>query len=97
MENYIFLVQEIIGLSFHCIVFQVAACDFHVSDRANNWCDMIGAKYVRFNPILQSEIELNEKDDRILLSMIIEARRFILKNIEELQSLADILTCRKIL
>ena len=63
-----------------------------MSDRANSWCDMIGSKYVRFNPILQSEIEMNEKDDKILLSMIIEARRFIIKHLDELKRLSQTLT-----
>ena len=53
---------------------------------------MIGSKYVRFNPILQSEIEMNEKDDKILLSMIIEARRFIIKHLDELKRLSQTLT-----
>ena len=76
----------------YLFIHQVAACDFHVSDRANSWCDMIGSKYVRFNPILQSEIEMNEKDDKILLSMIIEARRFIIKHLDELKRLSQTLT-----
>jgi len=74
-----------------CWIFQVAACDNHVVDRTESWCEMIGAKYVRFNPILQSEIELNEKDDRLLLGMIVEARRTILKNIDKLHDAANAL------
>ena len=50
---------------------------------------MIGVNYFRLNPILQ--VELNEKDDRLLLSMIIDARRFILKHMDELKEATNIL------
>ena len=52
---------------------------------------MIGVNYFRLNPILHSEVELNEKDDRLLLSMIIDARRFILKHMDELKEATNIL------
>ena len=52
---------------------------------------MIGVNYFRLNPILHLEVELNEKDDRLLLSMIIDARRFILKHMDELKEATNIL------
>lgn len=60
-------------------------------ERARCWCEMINVDYVRFNPFLSTDVELNEIDDKILLPMIIGVKKYIQKNFEELERIGRIL------
>ena len=52
---------------------------------------MSGIEYFRFNPFLSTDVELNESDDKILLPMLIDVKRYIKKNISEFERLAKML------
>ena len=56
-------------------------------DRARSWCEMIDVKYHRFSPTLSSNVELDESDDRLLLAMLCDTRKFVLKNLDEIMKL----------
>ena len=62
-----------------------------MTERTRSWCEMIGVDYFRFNPFLTHDVELNESDDRILLPMIIEVRRYIRKNMHDFEKIAQVL------
>lgn len=73
------------------MVDQVAASDDHVVDRARSWCEMIDVDYYRFNPTLASDIELTETDDRVLLSMLCDVRKYIIRNFTTFEKLSKML------
>ena len=65
--------------------------DDHIVDRAQSWCEMTDAAYYRFSPTLSKDVELNETDDRILLEMLCDVRKGIIKNMNQMKTLAKIL------
>jgi len=69
------------------MVDQVAASDNHVVDRARSWCEMADIEYYRYNPTLTSHVELNEIDDRVLLAMLCDVRKYIKTHFKEFEKL----------
>ena len=39
-------------------------------DRCRAWCASAGTAYFRFSPIMATEVELDEKDDKILVDLM---------------------------
>lgn len=70
---------------------QVSASDDHVVDRARSWCEMVDVRYFRYNPTLPTPVELNQTDDRILLNMLLDVRKYINRNFQSILSLSKVL------
>ena len=49
------------------ILESVLNADGAIVDRARGWCAAAGTAYFRFSPLMSEEIELDEKDDKILI------------------------------
>uniref|UniRef100_T2MHV6 phospholipase A2 n=1 Tax=Hydra vulgaris TaxID=6087 RepID=T2MHV6_HYDVU len=73
------------------MIDQVSASDDHVVDRAQSWCEMTGINYFRFNPTLSNSIDLNEIDDRLILSMVCDVRKLIASRLDDLCKVANLL------
>lgn len=52
---------------------------------------MTDTAYYRFSPTLSKDVELNETDDRILLEMLCDIRKGIIKNMDQMKTLSKIL------
>ena len=46
-------------------------------DRCRAWCASTGAAYYRFSPLMATEIELDEKDDKTLVDLMWSAMMLI--------------------
>ncbi|XP_065659554.1 85/88 kDa calcium-independent phospholipase A2-like isoform X2 [Hydra vulgaris] len=75
----------------YLLLDQVCERDYHIVDRAQSWCEMARINYFRFNPVLSNNISLNEIDDRLLLTMICDARKMIANRLNDLCKVANLL------
>lgn len=48
---------------------------------------MADIEYYRYNPTLTSHVELNEIDDRILLAMLCDVRKYVKTHFKEFEKL----------
>lgn len=65
--------------------------DGPVVDRSRAWCEMIGAKYFRFNPQLKSEVMLDEVSDSILVNLLWETQMYIYQHRDRIKQMLELL------
>ncbi|ESO07841.1 hypothetical protein HELRODRAFT_92371, partial [Helobdella robusta] len=63
----------------------------HIVHRAAAWCGMIGAPFFRLNPTISQMVELDCKDDLILVNILWETECYIEKNKAVLDQLCRLL------
>jgi len=62
------------------LVEQACSASNRVVDRARAWCSMAGISYVRLSPQLDSDVAMNETDDKILVNMIYLTQVYMYEN-----------------
>ncbi|XP_054844650.1 85/88 kDa calcium-independent phospholipase A2 isoform X2 [Eublepharis macularius] len=63
--------------------------DGPVVDRSKAWCEMIEARYFRFNPQLDSDVMLDEISDTVLVNLLWETQLYIYQHWDEIKQLVD--------
>jgi hypothetical protein len=51
--------------------------DGRVVDQARAWCHSLGVAFYRLSPLLSTDVELDEKDDKVLVDMMWTAMAYI--------------------
>ena len=77
---------------YHTILyFSVVDTDNRITDRCRAWCSMVGIPYYRFNPYMATDIELDEKDDKMLIDLMWNTMAYIYSRKEDVIRLKEIL------
>ncbi|KAG1713900.1 85/ calcium-independent phospholipase A2 [Nymphon striatum] len=74
------------------VVDQATACDGQVVKRARAWCEMIKVPYLRLNPSLSTNVNLDETNDEILVHMLWETMVYMKEQTCALQHLKQLFT-----
>lgn len=74
-----------------CLCSQVTNSDDHIVERAKSWCEMVGLYYFRLNPVLSTDVELDEVDEGVLINMLWDTRLYLQKNREIVEKAGRIL------
>ncbi|XP_023574766.1 85/88 kDa calcium-independent phospholipase A2 isoform X3 [Octodon degus] len=65
--------------------------DGRAVDRARAWCEMVGIQYFRLNPLLGTDIMLDEVNDAALVNALWETEVYIYQHQEQFQKLVQLL------
>jgi len=69
----------------------VVDTDNRITDRCRAWCSMVGIPYYRFNPYMATDIELDEKDNKILIDLMWDTMAYVYSRKEDVIRLKEIL------
>lgn len=73
------------------ILETVLDADGPTVDRCRAWCASAATAYFRFSPIMGQEVELDEKDDKILIELMWSAMILVRQRKEDVQRLKKFL------
>ena len=73
--------------------FSVLNTDGRVVDQARAWCQSMGAAFFRMSPLLSADVELDEKDDKVLVDMMWTAMAYIHSKKDDVMQLKAFLLC----
>ena len=73
------------------ILESVLNADGAVVDRCRGWCAAAGTAYFRFSPLMQEEIELDEKDDKQLIELMWSAMILVHTKQDDVRKIRDLL------
>ena len=73
------------------LYFSIVDADNRITDRCRAWCSMAGIPYYRFSPYMATDIELDEKDDKILIDLMWNTMAYIYSRKEDVIRLKEIL------
>merc|ERR1711892_933251 len=73
------------------ILESVLNADGAVVDRCRGWCAAAGTAYFRFSPLMQEEIELDEKDDKQLIELMWSAMILVHTRRDDVRKIRDLL------
>jgi len=65
--------------------------DNRVVDRCRAWCKSLGSAFFRFSPHMATDVELDEKDDKVLVDLMWTTMAYIHQRREDVMLLKDIL------
>ena len=65
--------------------------DNRIVDRCRAWCGSLGVAYYRFSPHMAVDVELDEKDDKVLVDLMWNAMVYVNDRIDDVMSLKTIL------
>ena len=71
--------------------FSIVDADNRIIDRCRGWCSMAGIPYYRFSPYMATDIELDEKEDKILIDLMWTTMAYIYSRKEDVMRLKEIL------
>ena len=92
LERYLIEQKErknTLKISLSC--FSVLDADGPVVDRCRAWCASAGTAYFRFSPIMATDIELDETDDKILVELMWSAMTLVYNKREDVRLLKNLL------
>ena len=73
------------------ILDSVLDADGPTVDRCRAWCASAGTAFFRFSPIMANEVELDEKDDKVLIDLMWSAMTLVYNRKEDIQRLKDLI------
>ena len=71
--------------------FSVLNTDGRVVDQARAWSHSLGIPYFRLSPLLSADVELDEKDDKVLVDMMWTAMAYICDKKDDVMRLKNLL------
>ena len=75
------------------LFFSVLNTDGRVVDQARAWCQSMGVAFFRMSPLLSVDVELDEKDDKVLVDMMWNAMAYIHSKKDDVIQLKAFLLC----
>ena len=69
------------------LFFSVLDADGKTVDQCRAWCLSTGTAYHRLSPLLQSDVELDEKDERVLVDLLWVTMAYMHARRDEMQEL----------
>ena len=78
--------------TFIIFLLSVLDADTKVVDHTRGWCLSMNVGYHRFGPQLQTDIELDEKDDKTLVELLWYTMAYMHLHKEDVTALKAILT-----
>ena len=79
---------------FHNMIFffsSIVDADNRVIDRCRAWCSMAAIPFYRFSPCMATDIELDEKDDKILIDLMWSTMAYVYSRRDDVLRLKEIL------
>ena len=73
------------------VFFSVLDADGPIVDRCRAWCYSSGTAYFRFSPIMATEVELDEKDDKILIELMWSAMILVHQRKDDVKRIKNLL------
>ena len=73
------------------ILESVLNTDGTIVDRCRGWCSAMGTAYFRFSPLMSEEIELDEKNDKILIELMWSAMTLIHNRKDDVRKIKELL------
>ena len=73
------------------LYFSIVETDNRITDRCRAWCSIAGIPYYRFSPYMATDIEMDEKDDKILIDFMWNTMAYVYSRKEDVIRLKEIL------
>lgn len=71
------------------LVDQATQAEGQVVERARAWCTSIGVPYFRFSPEMSDDIDLDEKQDDVLVNLMWETWCYMVGNRSSIREIFD--------
>jgi len=65
--------------------------DNRIVDRSRAWCGSMGVAYFRFSPHMAVDVELDEKDDKVLVDLMWTTMAYIHQRKDDVMAIKEIL------
>jgi len=73
------------------LVDAITESNGHIVNRARAWCESQQTSYFRLNPFLDTEIEIDQTDNAILLDLLWETQNYLRNNKKTIQEISSLL------